>query len=103
MTGRRRLGWVVLAFAVLAPAVLTAQDDTPAAVARRVLSTTPFIDGHNDLVDSLRTRASGLGDVFAPEHDLREDAPFQTDIARLRDWNGGRAVLVGLHPLWGSG
>jgi membrane dipeptidase len=79
-----RVGWIALTIAVAAPSWLAAQDNTPAAIARRVLSTTPFIDGHNDLVDSLRTRASGLGDVFAPEHDLRGDAPFQTDIARLR-------------------
>ena len=54
------------------------------AVARRVLATTPLIDGHNDLPDTLRGSPAAPRDVYAPAHDLRGLAPFQTDIPRMR-------------------
>jgi membrane dipeptidase len=53
-------------------------------VARRVLTTTPLFDGHNDLPYAMYQSAAAPGDVGAPEHDLRTRTPFHTDIERLR-------------------
>ena len=53
-------------------------------VARRVLSSTPLIDGHNDLPYAIYESEMAPGDVNAPEHDLRERTTFHTDIERLR-------------------
>ena len=58
---------------------LSAQD--PAALVRRVLDTTPLIDGHNDLPWAIRNADAPM-DVSA--YDLRTRAPGQTDIPRLR-------------------
>ncbi|MDH5588994.1 MAG: dipeptidase [Gemmatimonadota bacterium] len=54
------------------------------AKAMRVLAATPLIDGHNDLPWAIRESAVAPHDVEAPEHDLRGDTPFHTNIARLR-------------------
>jgi membrane dipeptidase len=55
------------------------------AVARRVLETTPLIDGHNDLPNAIFESAAAPKDVAAPDHDLRNRTAFHTDIPRLRD------------------
>jgi len=57
---------------------------TPAdwAKARRVLSTTPLVDGHNDLPWVIRERGTPLRDVDA--YDLRKPAIGHTDFARLK-------------------
>jgi len=55
-----------------------------AETARRVLSTTPLIDGHNDLPWAIRNSPLAPHDVEAAGHDLRRTTPFHTDIARLR-------------------
>ena len=62
----------------------SSQADDPMTVARRVLSSTPLIDGHNDLPYAIYESEMAPGDVNAPEHDLRERTTFHTDIERLR-------------------
>lgn len=52
--------------------------------ARRVLSATPLIDGHNDLPWAIRQSELAPHDVEAPGHDLRGTTPFHTNIERLR-------------------
>ena len=56
--------------------------DSSLARARRVLRTTPLIDGHNDLPWRIREDTVRPRDVGA--YDLRRRAPGMTDIARLR-------------------
>ncbi|HUG39191.1 MAG TPA: membrane dipeptidase [Longimicrobiales bacterium] len=57
-------------------------DDPHLATAYRVLSTTPLIDGHNDLPWAIRGYDEAPMDVAA--YDLRRRTPGHTDIARLR-------------------
>lgn len=52
-------------------------------IARRVLSTTPLFDGHNDLPWAIRENPAAPRDVVA--YDLRKRTPGHTDIARLRE------------------
>jgi membrane dipeptidase len=52
-------------------------------VARRVLTTTPLVDGHNDLPWAIRTHRAAPRNVAA--YDLRTRAPGHTDIPRLRE------------------
>jgi len=73
----RSFAAAALVLATAAP--LVAQDHD--AVARRVLSTTPLIDGHNDLPWVIRN-ADSPRDVGA--YDLRTTTSGHTDIARLR-------------------
>ena len=84
MRASRRLTWMAWALALATPAVARAQAEPPADLARRVLATTPLIDGHNDLPWAIRESSVAPLDVDAPEHDLRAQTPFHTDIARLR-------------------
>ena len=70
---------------LLIPLTLPAQAQRPdrsLALARRVLRTTPLIDGHNDLPWRIREDSIVHGDVEA--YDLRKPTPGMTDIARLR-------------------
>lgn len=53
--------------------------------ARRVLSATPLIDGHNDLPWAIRGSELAPHDVEADRHDLRDGTPFHTDLDRLRE------------------
>ncbi len=57
-------------------------DDPDLATAYRVLSTTPLVDGHNDLPWVIRERTGETGDLSA--YDLRSATSGQTDIPRLR-------------------
>ncbi len=50
--------------------------------ARRILKTTPLIDGHNDLPWRIREDTIARGNVDA--YDLRTHRPGQTDLDRLR-------------------
>src|SRR5919109_1973963 len=50
--------------------------------ARRVLASTPLVDGHNDLPWAIREYAAAPRNVAA--YDLRKTTPGHTDIARLR-------------------
>jgi membrane dipeptidase len=91
----RRIPALALALTLLlagacatAPAqTLPATDDPHLATAYRVLSTTPLIDGHNDLPWVIRTYEEGPGDVLA--YDLRNRTPGHTDIPRLREGMAG--------------
>jgi membrane dipeptidase len=66
-----------------APARAVPQTDDPhLAAAYRVLSTTPLIDGHNDLPWAIRGYDEAPMDVEA--YDLRRRTPGHTDIERLR-------------------
>jgi membrane dipeptidase len=77
---------LVLALAVIvtgaAGSPLDAQDDPALARARRLLASTPLIDGHNDLVWEIRTSPTSPRDVGA--YDLRRTTPGHTDLARLK-------------------
>jgi membrane dipeptidase len=73
--------------ALVAASGCVAQAQAPAAdphleVARRVLSTTPLVDGHNDLPWAIREYRAAPRDVAA--YDLRRRTPGHTDIPRLR-------------------
>jgi membrane dipeptidase len=52
------------------------------ARARRILSTTPLIDGHNDLPWAIRESKDAPRDVEA--YDLRKKTPGHTDLDRLK-------------------
>ncbi|PYP42529.1 MAG: membrane dipeptidase [Gemmatimonadetes bacterium] len=74
---------LALLAALAAPlAAQTPGADSALALARRVLRTTPLVDGHNDLPWRIREDSVAPGDVEA--YDLRKKAPGMTDIARLR-------------------
>lgn len=66
--------------AVVTP--MAAQTDPHMARARRVLSTTPLVDGHNDLPWAIREWSQSPRDVEA--YDLRKTTPGHTDLARLK-------------------
>ncbi|MFL5515619.1 MAG: dipeptidase [Gemmatimonadales bacterium] len=66
---------------------MSAQDDPALARARRLLASTPLIDGHNDLVWEIRTSPTAPRDVAA--YDLRTTTPGHTDLARLRSGQVG--------------
>jgi membrane dipeptidase len=88
MTRRLLLLPLLLACAcTLTPAVgqtpgVAGGDDPHMEIARRVLSTTPLVDGHNDLPWAIRTSEQAPMDVAA--YDLRTRTPGHTDIERLR-------------------
>jgi membrane dipeptidase len=71
---------VPLSIAMAAPAL--AQSDPHMALARKVLSSTPLIDGHNDLPWAIRESATARGDADA--YDLRTRTPGHTDLSRLK-------------------
>lgn len=52
------------------------------ARARRILESTPLIDGHNDLAWAIRTGSAAPRDVAA--YDLTRSTPGHTDLERLR-------------------
>jgi membrane dipeptidase len=56
--------------------------DPNLALARRVLRTTPLVDGHNDLPWRIREDTIARGDV--ERYDLRKRTPGHTDLARLK-------------------
>ena len=73
----------ILLFLVGAVAPLVGQTADPhLALARRVLRTTPLVDGHNDLPWRIREDSVLHGDVDG--YDLRKRTPGHTDLARLR-------------------
>ena len=86
-----RISILILALSLTAPAwtssTLTAQGRGTAAdphmqVARRVLATTPLVDGHNDLPWEIRNQERAPMDVAA--YDLRSRTSGHTDLERLR-------------------
>lgn len=80
-----RTSLVIIALAALLGSGASAQDarsgDTHAETVRRVLATTPLIDGHNDLPWAIRGDDENPMDVRA--YDLRRPTPGHTDLARL--------------------
>jgi membrane dipeptidase len=82
---------LLLALLVAAPLLAAAAqtDDPHLAVARRVLATTPLVDGHNDLPWLLRGHSTMARDVDA--YDLRRATSGHTDLDRLaRGMVGGQ-------------
>jgi len=73
---------VFLVGATLVSFQVSPGQDTPAAMVRRVLRSTPLIDGHNDLAWRIREDSVMTRDVEA--YDLRRSTPGHTDLARLR-------------------
>ncbi len=78
------------AFRVLIPALglvsavapAAAQTDVALERARKLLRSTPLIDGHNDLPWTIREYRAAPRDVA--RYDLRAEVPGHTDLARLR-------------------
>jgi membrane dipeptidase len=78
---------LLLAVALLLPAVSHAQDDAALAHARELLASLPIIDGHNDLPWEIRENPISMMDVA--KYPLRTPAPGQTDFARLKQGGVG--------------
>ncbi|HEU4587997.1 MAG TPA: dipeptidase [Gemmatimonadales bacterium] len=57
------------------------------AHARRLLESTPLVDGHNDLAWTIRESKAAPMDVNA--YDLRQRTPGHTDLARLKEGRVG--------------
>jgi len=69
------------AAAAQAPGAADARPDAALEHARRLLRSTPLIDGHNDLAWEIRESKTAPRDVKA--YDLRAKTPGHTDLARL--------------------
>jgi membrane dipeptidase len=77
---------LLLLFFLVTP--LAAQNEDAALErARRLLKSTPLIDGHNDLPWTIRTNAETPFDVEA--YDLRKRTPTDTDLERLQQGQVG--------------
>ncbi len=70
------------ALALLWPCLLAAQADPALSHARKLLSSTILIDGHNDLPWMIRDDPKSPRDVEA--YDLRRKTSGETDLARLK-------------------
>jgi membrane dipeptidase len=77
-----RLATLLLGMLLAAPLAAQGKPDPYLALAKRVLRTTPLVDGHNDLPWRIREDSSMGRDVEA--YDLRKSTPGHTDFARLR-------------------
>jgi membrane dipeptidase len=74
----------LLTCALFVPIHASAQDaDANLARARRILRTTPLVDGHNDLAWRIREDKHAPRDVET--YDLRKTTPGHTDLARMKD------------------
>ena len=85
----RRLAFLIVSAASISLAspsldaqTATGSTDPHMARARRVLRTTPLVDGHNDLPWAIREATAAPHDVEA--YDLRKKAAGHTDLARLK-------------------
>jgi membrane dipeptidase len=76
------LSLIDVPLSVAAQTASTSSDDRYLARARRVLTETPLIDGHNDLPWRIREDSIARGNVDS--YDLRKHAPGHTDLDRLR-------------------
>ncbi len=75
---------MLLVCASLLPADAAAQAaDTNLARAKRILRSTPLVDGHNDLAWRIREDKQGPRDVEA--YDLRKTTAGHTDLARMKE------------------
>ena len=77
-----RSGIVVLLTAAVASTARAQADDRYLARAKRILSTTPLIDGHNDLPWRIREDKTARGDI--DKYDIRGHAAGHTDLDRLK-------------------
>jgi membrane dipeptidase len=66
---------------ILAPPLMAQSPDPALEHARKLLASTPLIDGHNDLPWEIRSNRDHPHDVAA--YDLRRTTPGHTDLARL--------------------
>jgi membrane dipeptidase len=74
----------LLACALFVPTAASAQEaDANLARAKRILRSTPLVDGHNDLAWRIREDKHAPRDVET--YDLRKTTPGHTDLARLKD------------------
>jgi membrane dipeptidase len=75
---------VIIPLLVLVSGASAAAAQTDAALerARRILRSTPLVDGHNDLPWAIRERVGAPRDV--ERYDLRGSVPGHTDLARLQ-------------------
>ena len=71
-----------LAVALLAPPMGAQANDPHLERARRILRSTPLVDGHNDLPWAIRRSTTSPMDVEA--YDLRKTTTGHTDLERLR-------------------
>ncbi len=78
----KRFFALAVLIAVMAPSLAAQSVESHLARARRILRTTPLIDGHNDLPWAIRRAAASPMDVDA--YDLRKTTPGHTDLQRLR-------------------
>ncbi len=76
-----RLLPALLSIALIAPTLGAQATESHLERARRILRSTPLVDGHNDLPWEIR-RAAAPFDVDA--YDLRKTTPGHTDLERLR-------------------
>ena len=72
---------VVVSLGAIAPTTAAQPNESHIERARRILRSTPLIDGHNDLAWEIR-RAAAPFDVDA--YDLTKTTPGHTDLERLR-------------------
>jgi membrane dipeptidase len=74
----------LLACALFLPTHASAQNaDANLARAKRILRTTPLVDGHNDLAWRIREDKHAPRDVET--YDLRRTTPGHTDLARMKE------------------
>jgi membrane dipeptidase len=73
---------VVLPLVLAVTVPLAAQTDAALEHAKKLLRSTPLIDGHNDLPWTIRESKTAPMDVAA--YDLRSPTPKHTDLARLK-------------------
>jgi membrane dipeptidase len=79
---------VPLTFLLASMSTSAAQSSDPALEhARRLLESTPLIDGHNDLPWEIRESKTAPRDVAA--YDIRRTAPKQTDLPRMAEGKVG--------------
>ena len=84
-----RGSWPTMTAVFLATTVsgVAAQTGAVLSHARRILKTSPLVDGHNDLAIVIREDAKAPGDVAA--YDLRKHTTGDTDLERLRQGQVG--------------
>jgi membrane dipeptidase len=80
---RRRQFPLTLLLLTMASSVAAQSSDPALEHARKLLASTPLIDGHNDLPWEIREAKDAPRDVAA--YDIRHAAPKQTDLPRLKE------------------
>jgi membrane dipeptidase len=84
----RPLTFHLLLLTIFMSSTAAAQSSDPALEhARKLLQSTPLIDGHNDLPWEIRESKTAPRDVAA--YDIRRTAPKQTDLPRMKEGRVG--------------